>query len=298
MNNKKILIFFIIVVIGIVCWRFWQIKIYESENKIVGNASFLCKDSKTIEATFYEGKIIPVQSGEMPIPNGRVYLKLSDGRTMTIPQTISASGIRYANKDESFVFWSKGNGALILENNKDQTYIACVVLAKDESGLKKSYVDESGTFSIRYPADYTVNNKYVYQALGPGKDINGVKLTIPESMTIETNLSKYDTGISVEQISQTTNCNASNFLYDGAKVETITDNDITYSVGTGNDAGAGNFYEEKVWAFPDTNPCIAIRYFIHSTNIGNYDPKTVKEFDKEKLLMQFDEIRRSFIIAP
>ena len=61
-------------------------------------------------------------------------------------------------------------------------------------------------------------------------------------------------------------------------------------------AGAGNFYEEEVWAIPDTNPCIAIRYFIHSTNIYNYTPGAVKEFDRQKLINQFDEIRRSLIL--
>ena len=93
--------------------------------EIVGSATYTCKNGKTIKADFYKGEQIPVKPGEMPIPTGSVDLKLSDGRTLTLPQTISASGIRYANKDESFVFWSKGNTAFITENNTE-TYSNCV----------------------------------------------------------------------------------------------------------------------------------------------------------------------------
>jgi len=53
----------------------------------------------------------------MPVPTGSVSLVLSDKREMILKQTISASGIRYANPDESFIFWSKGNGAFISEKD-------------------------------------------------------------------------------------------------------------------------------------------------------------------------------------
>lgn len=38
--------------------------------------------------------------------------------TMTLPQTVSASGARYANADESIVFWNKGNDLFITQNGK------------------------------------------------------------------------------------------------------------------------------------------------------------------------------------
>ncbi len=57
--------------------------------------------------------------------NATVNLVLSDGRRVSLPQAISADGARYANPDESFVFWNKGNGALIQEYGKT-TYINCV----------------------------------------------------------------------------------------------------------------------------------------------------------------------------
>ncbi|HZP08074.1 MliC family protein [Methyloceanibacter sp.] len=78
----------------------------------VASATFTCKGGKTIAATFYPDK---------------VELKLSDGRSLTLPQAMSASGARYANKDESFVFWNKGDTAFITEGaSGQQSYSDCV----------------------------------------------------------------------------------------------------------------------------------------------------------------------------
>lgn len=54
-----------------------------------------------------------------------VQLELSDGRELTLPQVISGSGARYANRDESFVFWNKGRTAFVEEAGQ-QTYTGCV----------------------------------------------------------------------------------------------------------------------------------------------------------------------------
>ncbi len=78
----------------------------------VARATFACKDGKSIDATFYADK---------------VELKLSDGRSLSLPQAMSASGARYADKDERFVFWNKGNTAFITESNRgNETYSDCV----------------------------------------------------------------------------------------------------------------------------------------------------------------------------
>ena len=78
----------------------------------IASATFKCKEGKSIDATFYTDK---------------VDLKLSDGRTMDLPQVISGSGARYANKDESFVFWNKGDTAFVTEGKDEaMTYSDCV----------------------------------------------------------------------------------------------------------------------------------------------------------------------------
>lgn len=92
---------------------------------LIATASYSCDGGKTIIASYYGGSSTPaVAPGEPPQPGGSVDVVLSDGRAMTLPQTISADGGRYANADESFVFWSKGNGAFVMENSTT-TYTNC-----------------------------------------------------------------------------------------------------------------------------------------------------------------------------
>jgi membrane-bound inhibitor of C-type lysozyme len=299
--DKKVwslIVLLTVITAGVLVWL--SLRPSQNEMALVSTVSYLCRDGRMIEAEYYQGEQVKVDPGEMPVPNGRVSLQLSDGRSLTVPQTISASGIRYANADESFVFWSKGNGAFILENNAEQTYIGCVALAKDEGDLPNTYVDREGIFSVRYPAGYTLDDAYIYQELGPGQDIYGVKFIIPEFMAEGRNLSSYDTGLAIELMPQAQDCNAALFLYlrEGTQVETVTDNDVTYSFAKETGAAVGNRYEEQVWAMPGTNPCLALRYFIHSTSIDNYPAGAVMAFDRDALMTQFDQIRRSLILAP
>ena len=68
-----------------------------------------------------------------------------------------------------------------------------------QSTLPQAYSNKALGFSIRLPADYTIDESYKYQAFGPGKDIAGVKFTIPASVAAGTNLGS-DSYISVEEI--------------------------------------------------------------------------------------------------
>jgi membrane-bound inhibitor of C-type lysozyme len=46
---------------------------------------------------------------------------------MKVPQAMSGSGARCANKDESFVFWNKGDTAFVTEGKDEaMTYSDCV----------------------------------------------------------------------------------------------------------------------------------------------------------------------------
>lgn len=94
-------------------------------------ANYTC-DQGVINATFHNADALPpANPGEPPRPQGTVDLKLADGRSMTLKQTISADGVRYSDGDptvengETFVFWTKGNEALVLENNEAKTYTNC-----------------------------------------------------------------------------------------------------------------------------------------------------------------------------
>lgn len=75
-------------------------------------AKFFCANGKTINAVFENA------------PKNQVSLELSDGRKIILLHAVSADGARYANADEGFVFWNKGNGAFIQENGQE-TFSAC-----------------------------------------------------------------------------------------------------------------------------------------------------------------------------
>ena len=64
---------------------------------------YTCASGRVIEARFILDE------------PGKVKLRLSDGRKMELPQAFAASGVRYANAQETFVFWTKGDDAFIVE---------------------------------------------------------------------------------------------------------------------------------------------------------------------------------------
>ena len=79
-----------------------------SENTV----TFKCDNKKTITAVF-----------ERDI----VGLTLSDGRQITLRQSISGSGIRYLSNDSKIEFDGKGNEGFLIENGKT-TFANCVAL--------------------------------------------------------------------------------------------------------------------------------------------------------------------------
>lgn len=263
----------------------------------LSTVQYICNNKKTIDATFYEEPISATSTATdtPPIPPGSVDLTLSDGRTLTLQQTISADGARYANEGEGFTFWSKGNGALVTDKGDEKSYSGCVTSAPATDDLPNVYHDGHNGYTIRYADDWTIDSAYIYRLRGPNEVAPaGVKFRIPAAMATGTNLSSFDTGISVETASTTNEasvCSANDFAGQTVTATTTTINGVEYSRAETGGAGAGNFYEEHIFALPYSRPCTAVRYFIHSTNIANYEPGTIKEFDKTALLKQLDAIR-------
>jgi putative hemolysin len=116
--RKKIIIISVIILllfIALITYLFFDQNSKPAPEIITNGikATFNCQDQKFIKAEFFNQT------------DSYVDLLLSDGRNFQLKQAISASGARYANPDESVVFWNKGNTAFILEND-NTTYIDCV----------------------------------------------------------------------------------------------------------------------------------------------------------------------------
>jgi len=142
MNIKNILILLALLIIAFAIWQFGLPSVPDenetssvpSKAVVTAEASYTCDEGKTITAAYLAGSSVPAgATDEMPSPTGSVNLVLGDGRTMILPQTISASGIRYANADESFVFWSKGETAFTEENGV-AAYENCVEVTSPSTG--------------------------------------------------------------------------------------------------------------------------------------------------------------------
>lgn len=149
--------------------------------------------------------------------------------------------------------------------------------------------------ALKYPKGFITDDSYANISVNPKKPIGGVKFTLPLEMATGTNLAA-DTGISIEQLPRANNCTGDIYLAANVRPTIVIEGINRYSLATSSDAGAGNVYEEWVYAIASSSPCTAVRYFLHSTQLANYSEGTVREFDKAALLLEFDKIRQSLIL--
>lgn len=67
-------------------------------------------------------------------------------------------------------------------------------------------------------------------------------------------------------------------------------NSYNFTSSSSSDAGAGNIYNQYIYRIVNKGVCYEVIYFIHSSNIGNFPPGVVKEFDINTLLQKFNGI--------
>lgn len=152
----------------------------------------------------------------------------------------------------------------------------------------------TSTFSIQYRDTYALDDSYTYNAF-EGKPISGVKFSVPTAMTVGTNLSN-DSYVSVEWLPRAQNCTGDIYVLPNVRATDLLVGSTTYSVATTSEAAAGNVYEEQVYAIVNSDPCTAVRYYIHATQIENYEPGTVQEYDRSALMRAFDAVRDSLML--
>ncbi|MEJ0025265.1 MAG: hypothetical protein WDN01_04470 [Rhizomicrobium sp.] len=184
----------------------------------------------------------------------------------------------------------------------DARVLTCLALAALLAGTAaapaaptRHFTEPTLGYAIAYPANWTIDTHYVFDALGPGRDIKGVAFQIPASLAAGTNLGG-DTRLSVESLPGR-DCAPAQFVDPAENVHTLHADGRVYDVATSADAGAGNRYETTVFVLEGTSPCLAVRYFIHYSAIENFDPGTVKPFDRATLTAAFDRIRATLTLG-
>jgi hypothetical protein len=177
--------------------------------------------------------------------------------------------------------------------------VAAAMLAGDTATAApqgwKTYRDPRLDFTIAYPPGWTVNTHHESVSRGPDYPIPGVAFHIPPALAKGTNLSPDQTFIAVEN-QPGHNCKAAVFLDPVEHEHKLRADGRTYTAASSADAGAGNLYETRIFVLDGTSPCLAVRYFVHSTNIHNYDPGAVSAFDAAALTATFDAIRATLVL--
>src|SRR3989344_100407 len=153
----------------------------------------------------------------------------------------------------------------------------------------------TSTYSIAYPPEFTIDEGYSYDQF-QGKPIAGVKFTVPMQMATGTNLSA-TSYVSVEQLPRALSCAGDIYVVPNVRPRDISEGSTIYSVATTTEGAAGSTFEEQVWAIKGSKPCTAIRYFIRTAPMVNFEAGAVREYGRAALLLAFDEIRRSLVLS-
>ncbi len=230
-------------------------------------------------------------------------ITLSDDRTYTLAQAVSASGVRYTNTDATVEFWVKGDNAFLSENGTT-TYANCVAGSSTPTSgsAAVTFMDQGHTFSFQHAKDIAVSGggigyttEWTHDNAGNTNGLILAQATVDRGTQPGTNFSdaKFTVGTSSEQAA-VKNCLISSNGNNPQK-STLTINGVTYAKIIDGDAAAGNFYETTSYRTVRNNQCYSIEYVIHSTNIGNYDPNQgITEFNKEAVTAPLEQMVRSF----
>lgn len=151
------------------------------------------------------------------------------------------------------------------------------------------------TFSVVYPANFSVDSNFANNEVSNKKLIGGVKFSIPDTMATGTNLAA-ETFVSVEQLPRAKICSGDIYLKDNVKSTTVKDGGVNYSFATTSQAAVGATYDEYVYALVGSNPCTAVRYYILTSDMGTYSPGEAKPYDAAALMKIFDDIRHSLVL--
>lgn len=255
---------------------------------VTTTASYLCRDGKTIDASFTDPSVT---------------LTLSDTRALVLPHVISGSGIRY--EKDGIVFVGKGDNAF-LEENGTQTYVDCIATgspagATAQNGYKQ-FADKGGTFSFTYPSSVSITAGDIGYTQGwmvnaTSSGITLAKATLGKSFQPNTNFSDATlvVGTSADPSALSTCLTYNPSGGPTTPPSKVTINGTTYAVFHESDAGAGNRYDTTSYRAVRNNQCYAIEYTIHSTAIGNYSPdQGIKEFDASAVSKVMNDIVQSF----
>jgi len=256
------------------------------------SVTFFCTIGGKFQATFATSSIA---------------LLLSDGRTLSLPQTMSGSGVRYeaTTTGADVVFWNKGDNAFITENDT-ATYEDCTAarVAPAETTGNETYTNQSKSFTFTLPTDFSIAGS----AMGYSQDwwsvdatTTGMVLahvTVPKEYMPGTNFGDawFTVGTSADP-SAIAEC-LTNPKENFGSTTPVTINGVPFMKIAFAGAAAGNRYDTTSYRTVRGGQCYAVEYTIHYGVIENYPAGAVKEFDEAKAQAALEGLVQSFRFLP
>lgn len=162
----------------------------------------------------------------------------------------------------------------------------------------ETYVDSKLSFSITHPTTATTS-PVDYSGYLPLTQTPLASFALPRSMFAGTNLDEAGVYIGASSSPEAiTSCDSALPSSGETSLGTETINGADFAVFASSDAGAGNFYDSKIYRRIENGWCVEVIELLHSTNIANYTPGTVKEFDKTYYQTILDKIVHTYQSIP
>jgi len=295
MTNKTKLIIGLVALAAVIVVVWLAISGAQTENKLIATATYTCDGGKTITAAYYQGPPAPQpQPGEPPMSNDTVRLTFDNGLTMTLKRTISADGVRFANANESFVFWNKGNDALVLQDGEQKDYTNCtsggtgsMQSVSTGKGITFSY-PTGGDFGLAVTPEQVLEKAYIppceegfdYCLYYLGTDYEGtnfesagLSIKARPDLTADTCLAAPPSGYT-RQLEATT---------------TRGEGYTASVMGPVGDAAVGHYTNGSVYRLHFDDTCYEFVTRIGETQFANYPPGAIKEFtaaDREAMMQK------------
>jgi hypothetical protein len=157
-----------------------------------------------------------------------------------------------------------------------------------------TYSDPKLGYAVSYPPDWKFEKDGAYSFSNP--TLKGIAIHVPVRMTDGTNLSE-NSRFSVETLPGS-NCTPAQFASKSADpiegVHSLKADGRSYTAALSDDPYPG--HDDKSYLFVIKGTCIAVRYLVVASDLGAYDPGTVRAFDNKKLMALFDSIRATLTL--
>lgn len=154
-----------------------------------------------------------------------------------------------------------------------------------------SFTDNLYSFSASYPETYSLNEEYVYEALGEDLGIPGLAVMMPELTAKQIGLTR-ESYFGLEVLPLFNSCSALYFARGTLKEETITEGEREYSVARARFTENGQVREETVYSFPGQMYCYGLRGVAVISLPNKENPNA--EFDRTYFEEIYSRLRQEF----